>query len=35
MDKWDELHKKERLLMEREDQLVHGKSQVQRINEAY
>ncbi|MGX7417424.1 DUF3958 family protein [Carnobacterium gallinarum] len=35
MDKWDELHKKERLLMEREDQLVHEKNQVQRINEAY
>lgn len=35
MDKWDELHKKERLLQEQEDELIQEKNQLQRVNEAY
>ena len=35
MDKWDELHKKECLLLEQEDVLIQEKNQVQRVTEAY
>lgn len=31
MDKWDELHKKECLLLEQEDVLIREKNQVQRV----
>lgn len=34
MDKWDELHKKECLLLEQEDVLIQEKNQIQRVNEA-